>query len=495
MSRSVKSIIIAAAVLVLLGAALAVLLLIAPKDEVSGSSDSDYSDILSFLGDDGDGATIITNIDTDNVKELAVVNENGGYTFTRFERDGKFFWQTDALGGVEPDEDVIRRNIGYLARLTGTAPVEEEVFGSDLEKYGLKEPSAAVSFSLDDGSSVVLSFGIRNPARTEYVYCTLGDGKIYQAEYLAVLNAFSDACMYAKLLMTEDLDGVSGQPERVLIKREDAGTEFELRYMSELDNVSDDEIVIVTSNSYRFVEPIRAEVDAASASGLYANLCGLEMYECEFLEKSGENLKASGLDMPFASVEFFYNGKERVLLIGNEFTKVSPYGGEVQCYYAMMEDAAGIFSLEKKKAVWCTFNIFNAVSKRPLSPYIYGCESVEITTPDGEFKFDIDGANKSFSLGGEPVDSLAFRQLYSRLIGEVGDELYTEVTDGEPVLRVRFNYKEEYAAIYGGASDELCYLNNDGRRYVVCFNGNTLFKVNQLYVHGIIDSVGDLVNN
>ncbi len=486
---NIKPIIIAAAVLVLLAAILGVLLITAPKGERSGVSDSD---ILSFIEEEGDGMTVINNYEPDNVAKLIVTNENGGYTLTRAERDGEYYWQTNALGEVTPDEASIRRNIECFAQLAGIF-VAEDVSSNDLEKYGLNKPFGAAELYLDDGTEVTVSFGIRNPAKTEYVYCTVGDGKVYQADYLSVINVFSDARPFAQLKMTEEADGTSGQPERIVIMREDAGTEIELRYMAELDNVSDD-ITVTTENSYRFVEPIRAEVDAERASGLYANLRGLEMYECEFLEKSEENLKVCGLDTPSVRVAFTYNDEERVLSLGSEFTKSTTYGSDIQCYYAMMDDTAGIFSIEKRKASWCTLGIFDSVSKRPISPYIYGCESVEITTPDGEFKFEINGDDKSVMLNGESVDSYKFRQLYSKLIGEVGDELYTEVTDGEPTLRVKFNYREEYAAIYGGESDELCYLNNDGRRYTVNFNGNTLFKVNQLYVQGIIDGVHELVN-
>lgn len=489
---AIKPVIIAAAVLVLLAAALGVLLLTEPKGESGDSYDSGTSDILSFIEDEGDGFTVINNYETDRVLKFVVTNENGGYTFTRAEREGEYYWQTGDLGDVASDEAAMRRNIDIFTQLAGI-PIAENVLADDLEKYGLSEPSGKAELEFDDGTGVAVSFGIRNPAKAEYIYCTIGDGKVYQAYYVNVINVFSDARPFALLQMTEDADSDSGQPERVVIMREDAGTEIELRYMSELDGISDD-ITITTTNSYRFVEPIRAEVDAERASGLYANLRGLEMYDCEFLEKSAENLKASGLDKPSVRVAFTYNGEERVLSLGSEFTKAAVYGGDIQCYYAMMDDTAGIFSIEKSKASWCTLGIFDSVSKRPISPYIYGCESVEIITFDGEFKFEIDAENKSISLNGEPVDSYKFRQLYSKLIGEVGDELYTEVTEGEPTLRVKFNYREEYAAIYGGASDELCYLNNDGRRFVVKFNGNTLFKVNQLYVQGIIDGVYELVN-
>lgn len=491
MSKPLKSIIIAAAVLVILCAALAVLLITSSvgKEAESGNlSNVNMSNILSFLDDDEDGMVIVTSIDTDNVEELVFSNEGGGYSLARFERDGGFFWKVEGLGGVAPDDNLIRRNVGNFAQLEGTE-VARGVPSGELEHFGLDKPLARAELKLDGGDDVVISFGMRNPANEHSIYCGLENGDVFLVDYPTVGAAFSDARVFAELTMTES----DIKPERVVISR--GGAEFELRYMSEYDSVPDD-ITITTTNIYRFVEPIRAEIDAERASGLYNNLCGLQMYACEYLERSDDNLIACGLDMPFASVRFSCgNGEERMLLIGDEFTKEASSDGTMQCYYAVLDGFEGIFSIEKRKAVWCTFGLFESVSKRPLSPYIYGCESVEIATADGEFRFVIDEPNKRFLLGGEPVDSYGFRQLYSRLIGEVGDELYTDIARGEPALRVRFNYTEKYAAVYGADHDELSYLDFDGRRYVVSFNGNTLFKVNGIYVQGIVDSVSELVNN
>lgn len=495
MSKSVKAVIIAAAALAVLAGVLVLILFTEPEKNVSDSSSHDaMSGILSYLGEDGDGLSVITNYEVDTVTELAVTNAAGGYTLTRKERDGEFYFYTDDLGEVLPDEEELSRNVDLFARLAGTAPIEENVTGEALEKYGLRNPLGEARLTIEDGTVVTLSFGIHNPAKEENVYCTLGDGAVFQVGYANIMTVFGDARPLAKLILTEEAED-AGQPERIEIIRENAGTHFELRYMSELDNIPDDDSVTVSANSYRFVEPIRAEVDAQRASALYSNLCGLKMYSCEFLEKSEENLKACGLDTPQTEVRFLYNGEERVLLLGNELIKLSPSGKEVECFYAAVDGTAGIFSIDKRRAVWSTFGIFDSVSKRPISPYIYACESVEITTPSGHFKFVIDDVGRLFSLDGELIDPNAFKELYSKLIGEVGDELFTEVTDGEPTVKVKFNYRDEYREYYGGQSDVLEYLAFDGRRYVVNFNGNTLFKVNGLYVDGLIEGVDRLVNN
>lgn len=485
MSRYVRPMIIAAAVLAVLCAALVILLITAPEDKQdSGVSNVNMSNAFDFMDDD-DNMTAVVGIDAEKFSEIIFTSENGSYSVTRNE-DG---WQVSGLGNVKPDDSLIERAVGWLAGLMGTE-IAHGASVDDLAQFGLKEPSASILFKQSDGSGLTLSLGIMNPRKTGSIYCMNGnDGDIFSVDYGYVDLAFADPRYFAELFMNED----DGQLDSVYITRSDSGTDFKIEYMSEFDSLPDD-VTVTTANTYRFTEPIRAEVDSERYSALYLNLCGLLMDRCEYLEKSEENLKACGLDDPLTSVKFTYNGEERLLLFGNEFAKETDSGTK-NYFYAMLDDTEGIFSMEKRRAVWCTFNVFDSVSKRPISPYIYGCESVEITTPDGEYKFIVDEPNKWFLLDGKPVDSYGFRQLYSKLIGEVGDELYTGAASGKPELKVKFNYTEKYAAIYGTDSDELSFSDNDGRRYAVKLNGNTLFKVNRLYVQGIIDDVKNLVNN
>ena len=488
MSRYIRPIIIAAAVLVVLCAVLVILLVTTtPKSNEEGSnlSNVNMSNAFDFL-DDEENMSIVIGVDADKFSELVFTNENGSYSLTRNEDN----WQVNGIGNVTPDDSLAKRSVERLAGLMGTE-IAHEISGDDLEQFGLKDPPASILFKQSDGSELTLSLGIMNPRKTGSIYCMVGsEGDVFSVDYGYVDLAFADPRYFAELVMNED----DGQLDSVYITRSDAGTDFEIQYMLEYDDLPED-VTVTTTNSYRFTEPIRAEVDSQRSSALYLNLCGLRMNSCEYLEKSEEDLKVCGLDEPLATVKFIYNGEERLLTFGNEFTKETDSDGKKQYYYVMLDDAEGIFSREKRRAVWCTFNVFDSISKRLLSPYIYGCESVEITTPDGEYKFVVDEPNKWFLLDGEPVDSYRFRQLYSKLIEEVGDEYYTEAASEKPELRVKFNYTEKYAAIYGTNSDELSYSDNDGRRYAVTFNGNTLFKVNRLYVQGIIDDVRELVNN
>ena len=80
LTKSVKSVIIAAGVLLVLGVVMMVLMLTAPKN---GGDSSSSDDITSAVVDE---TVNITGQQTDNVLSLAVSNENGNYTFERQKR-------------------------------------------------------------------------------------------------------------------------------------------------------------------------------------------------------------------------------------------------------------------------------------------------------------------------------------------------------------------------------------------------------------------------
>lgn len=466
-----KSIAAAGGALAVLTGVLAAVLITAPKkpqEEVSLPAD--------FLDDDEE-IYVLSNRSADSVLEIDVKNENGGYTLTRTGDEGAYSWNLSELLEVTPDSDAVSRFVSRIATLSAVNVVEESP--SDLAKYGLDDPLATLSVTFED-ADMQISFGMRNPSKEMNVYCLEG-GKVLQMEYSE--EYFSDARIFAQLVLTDEYDPeTTGEPDRISITRADLPEPVEIRYMSRLENASDD-MVISTENKFECISPVKAEI---ASDSLCYGLCGLRMSSCAFLEKSAENIKLCGLDNPHTTVNFSFNGKDRILILGNETD-----GG----YYAALEDTAGIFVLSAERAPWRTFKLSEVVSKRPLTPYIYACSSVLITTPDEQYEFKIDAENKTFSLDGKAVDENGFKKLFERLAGSYGEELFTEQTNGDIALTVRFNYTGKYQSVYGRTYDEVIFHSFDGRKYIVDINGKTSFKTNSAYVSEIVGAARELSVN
>lgn len=470
MSRSLKALVIAGGVLLVLGAALTVLLLTEPKrTPIEAASDNGSQT--------GVNAYIIDRR-ADEVTRLSVSGSEGAFTFTRQTRtvnsETEYCWTSAELKNIPQDDGKVRNFIADLASLPEKSTVEEHA--ADLGKYGLADPVAAAELTFEDGTSVTMLFGIQNPVDSSSVYFRLEDSDtVHLVNYYAVAGALSDVRRFAVLKLTESYDSESKNELGYLkITRSDLDAPIEIRKKEALSS-SDGEGE--TFNTHRFVSPVTAEVDASKGRAVLGGVYALTMSACEFLEQTPENLKKCGLDAPTALVEFTLGETSYELTIG---------GRTDAGYYAAMKGVAGIYTIAEEKVPWASCTVSELISGRPLSPYIYSVESVEVTVPDGTYKFDIDGESKAFSCGGKPLLPDEFRSFYQTLISDVGEELYTGEASGEPTASVTFRYKD-------GGSDTLSYYDDEDRKCIVALNGEVLYKVRRIYTDRLAENVEALL--
>lgn len=481
MSKSTRTVIISAASLVVLGAVLAILLIFLPSEDDGGTSSRNEALTVN-----------VTDKNRENVEAVHVINEHGSFLFTRSEQttDGKteFFWSSGEMLGAERDDKLINALIGGLSGLSRQPLIEQNA--DNLEKYGLENPLATAKIVFDDETEIELYFGVNNPSDTS-VYFRAGDRNVMTADKEAVCGVFSDIRDFVQLTLTESLSETT--VESVVVERKDLENAVEIRYMSDILN--DDDFVSATSNTHRFVSPFTAEVDSSAGSALYNDLCSLRMSRCVFLEQSEENMELCGLNDPYAVVSFTLGTNEYKLLIGNEIRNELEGGlSEITGYYAVLEGTAGIFELDKERAVWRTFVPERLISRRPLSPYIYYVKSIEIKTADGVFEFTVDDEEKRFYYGEKELDTAAFRSYYQQLIGTYGEEYFNEQASGDTIFSVRFVYADAYAEKYGCTENTVEFCRLDERKNIAVIDGTPIFKVSAIYAERLSENVIRLIN-
>lgn len=502
LTKTAKTVIISVAVPLVLAAITVILLITLPK-----VSSENRGEVSFGMGDIEEQIVPINTKSTDDVNYLSVSNENGAYTFTRCKRiiqhdtesgetvsKEEFYWTSEEMYEVPQDDSTIRSFITGLAQLSGVSVVEENA--EDLEKYGLETAVAVAEAKFIDGTSITMLFGIRNPANEQTVYFRLSDSrKVYLVNYFSVSNVFSDVRKFAKLTLTDSYSSEkNNESDYLRITRSDFDSPVEICNMSVADAYKKDEnFEVTTYNTHRFVAPINVEVDSAgrnsgvSGKSLCYSVYGLTMNACENFEKTYDALKSYGLDNPFAKVDFKCGGKEYHLSLSAENT-------EKKIYYAVMDGIPGIYSISRENAPWCTFSIENLLPTRPLSPYIYSVDNIEIINGENTFKYEVDSENKTFNCNGNPINADSFREFYRLLIGEIGEDVYlTQVSDDqEPVVSVKFTYKDEYTDFYNCKSDTLEFFPSDGRKCKVNLNGKTLYKVSDTYVTRLLENISAL---
>ncbi|MGN0680157.1 MAG: DUF4340 domain-containing protein [Oscillospiraceae bacterium] len=482
MKKAAKPVIITLGIAVVLGAVLALLLLFPEKEEETSSDSHSHSTSLNFMDDEMQYP--ITAGKPDDLLTIKVENPAGGFTITREESSSESGESTEpsyhhtvsGLGEVPQNDKLVSYFVENMATLLAKELVEEHP--QDISKYGLDTPTATVSLDFEEGEDIVLTFGMRKPADENYVYCMANDF-VFLVDYYIVSDVFADAKTYAELVLTAK----DGTPDNIKIVRPDFSEPVEIRYLSEFENPPEG-LVLENTAKYTITSPIPLDVDPSKGKNLYEKLSGLEMTACEYVKKTPEILAECGFDNPAAIVNFTLGETEHTLTLGGNTAD----GG----YYAILSTAQGVFSMSKRSAVWATFSLGDVVSRTPISPYIYACESIDIITKMGEFTFTNEGGK--FSYHGKSLNENEFKSFFEELINVPCDEFFTQPTAGEAELVVKFTYSDKYAAVYGRKSDEFSYLALDGRKFVLNLNGNTVFKVNAVYVERVIEDINAITS-
>ncbi len=512
LSKNTKTIIIAAAVLLVLGVVCLVLLMTEPQDSDSGTSEatSEASSTVSTTVD-------LTDKSGTNVLSAAITNEIGSFTFNREQRavsttdsegnvvtTDEYYWVSPEMNGLQPNDSTVKAFMNCLAGLTANKLVEESA--EDLEKYGLKAPLATAAVSFEDGSSATLHFGIQNPAATNFVYCRMDDSNdVYQVSNYSVSNAFCGITDFVNLTFTDAYNAEDPKElDYLVVERKDLEQPIEISYMFDIQEEAEDiNSVITTFNSHRVTSPLVAEIDSTKGQTYCYGLYSFAASSCVAVDATDELMEATGLNDPFCTVTFKYGGKRNVLYLGNEIITVTETDDEgtptltsVAGYYGMLEGNDGIYAFTKDSIPWYHTSLEDIISRRPISPYIYTVDKLTITTPEREYLFTVtgDADNNSFVVDGKELNGDKFRQLYQQLISAVGDELYLTDGDYEPYISVKFEYRDEYHEVYGTESDLLEFYQSDDRKNIVRVNGKVLFKVRQIYTERLLDNVDALIN-
>lgn len=515
LSKSTRTIIIAAAVLLVLGAALIILMLTAPSDEKG--SDENHTSEATVEANDEDTSLIITDKEGTEVLKAEITNAYGSYTFERESRlvtstdeDGvvsttdEYYWVSEQMNGAPSNDTTIKAFMNCLAGLKAAELVEAGA--EDLDKYGLENPVSTATVTFDDSETKTVHFGITNPSATSYVYCRVdGSNDVYMASYYSTSKAYSPITDFVSLSITESYNTTEpAELDYFIIERKDLEEPIEISYMFDVAEESEKEdSVITTFNSHRITSPIVAEVDYTIGQTTCYGLYGMSAGYCVSVDPDEALLTEAGLDEPYCKLTFKYGGNRYVVKLGNEIIDITesedgtPNLKTVVGYYGMVEGSNVLYAFAVDSTPWYTVTLEELVSRRPVSPYIYTCNAVVITTPDREYNFIIEGdaqTGSTFTLDGTVLDNEKFRELYQHMISSIGEELYRVEGDYEPYVTIEFKYRDEYHEVYGTASDKIEFYKSDDRKNIVRVNGEVLFKVRQVFTDRLIQNIDALLN-
>lgn len=489
MNKKVKSLIIGAAVALVLLGVLAYLLLVPPKAEENpvSSSQSSAPAVSSttkrlYEGDPADVVSIA--IEGDKTGSYEIVRDGDTFAIEEFEGLAQLTSSYDSL-------------VDYYADITVARTVNEAP--DDLSIYGLDDPVLNVTVTYKDGSSHEIRYGDMMPTSDGY-YLQIDDDSTVYAVSTTIFNNSNVVDLY--YLDPEILDqweaptdkegnALRGSPiiDYLIINGGALGEYGTFR----MENIPVEELTSSYASTYRITEPVEADFRVRSDSeGNDQNLVYIDGF-IQYSAKCGvaiprpteEDLTACGFDEPTATIDFSREGEPHFWTFGN----LTTLEDGTQAYYMMADDLPSIYLATVDQLPWLTAKIEDLFSRLRLLPMINDVESIDLYVQGTEYEITCEGESDTLVayMNGKEVKTANYRKFYQYLLSAPAEELNIDNEPGEKIASITYNY-------YEGGSENLTFYDVGNRRCIISLNGDKIFLCRTAYVDTLARNCQKLLN-
>lgn len=483
MSKNKQILIFSGIGLAVLGGVTAVLLATAPEEATESGDDTGV--II-----ENEEKVVLVDKNESDVISVHVKNSVDEYDIIKNGEE----WTVAGLEGAAILTDSLSALIGNVASISAEQLVEENA--SDLAKYGLADPAAAVTVSYD-GEEFSFCIGDPVPTSSSLVYfCESGNNTVYTYAKSKVSAFSGERFDFVSTVAMPSYDQAQGE-EVVKFTIERADLEKPI-VIEQIPAPGEDEIAVF---SYELTSPYNAYADLTNAPNFIYSLFDLTANKVAWYGMEERDYELSGLDNPSCVFTLESTLKTYTITLGNAVAEeVADENGnvttEVAGFYGMsseVPDTLFLFSADDIPAF--SIQPEDIISQLFLMPYIYSLESVEYSDNKGQsftlgfetIKAETEEGEDVHNhyLNGEPYDEQQIKNMYQYLIAASGDETYFEEDKGELLATVTYNYVDE-----NESPDVVQFYSSDADRHVIInVNGNNLFKTKQIYLTQLYSNV------
>lgn len=486
MNKTLKGIIAGSVLLCALGGGLAALLLTQPEEETEESSDSAVQ-------------TMLWHVNSKSIREITVENPHGD-SYSAF-RKLEETETTDLEGNAVVEEianyylrgyESLPMNTTGIRLLATRAPeatsvdiVEENAAAADLAKYGLDEP-IRVTYQVDDADDVCFLIGDEAPVGGNRYLQMEGGSAVYLVNSVT-LEPFSENILHflGKTLKEEQAEDDDTMIESVRIERKDLDYDFYFVYDPYYkENTNGGAMAL-----HVMQEPVYALLSGDKSAGATHGLYGLTASEVRTPFPKSADLKAAGLDEPFATVTMKTDdGKTTVFKLGDTYENEN---GEIR-YYGMLEGLDCIYGFSPDDIAYEDLKPEDIISRNVIDMYVW--DIGELTYETGDIKLEFKGKGESqddfvMTLNGESLDDAGierYRKLYTYLLETRAEELVYDDAEltGEPLAEVHIDRQD------GKRSYDVAYYDAGGMKAYIVVDGDVRFRCRKSYVDTLIANLG-----
>jgi len=468
MSKNVRNLLIAAAALVIVGTALAVVILTGHSDE--DNSSIDVSSLANQLLDDEEVNAVQLNPESgDDVREIQISNTEDFtvYQLKPASEDEKAVYTIRGYEDMNLDTGLISTLVNNASELSAIQLVEETP--SDLAKYGLSDPLSRVKMSYQDGTDFEFSVGSVSPMDSSQTYCEV-NGSVYLVKTSLMANYQKDSIQFvSKTILEKPDDDNYPIVKSVRIQREDLDYDIYLEYDYES---AEDDSVGGTAATHVMREPIFSYLNVEHSTDVTNGMFGLTSLELVQIHPTETDLFTAGIDVPFCTVTMDCDdGNVYTLKFGDMYQTADG----TDAYYAYLEGVDVLYGVAQTRAVWATMQPGDITSANIFGTMVWNIGTLDVTGGGQELHFVGEGDKDTYVVtkNGEPCDTERFRLLYKFFLYIYGEELYldAELPDSPPDAEIHLttqNGREDYT---------ISFYKLEGLNGVVAVNGTPTYKI------------------
>ena len=481
MSKSIRRIVIASAVVVVLALAFVLMKYVFPEKEIvieetPAPTEAPIYYLIHRNGNEVSGITF-HYAEGDEFIIQAQQQDNGSYQFTATPED-TFFGYFDSR---------FRSMMFTVSSITATSKIEENP--KDLSDYGLDEPQFSITVSFVDGSSTTLFVGDETPVQNYYYANTDRDDTVYTIgnyltslmtrrphEYLAIdsFPTYEESDIYEYIV-------------HFILTRRD-GVKIEV--------VLDDDLSMdgnITSSAYMMLQPFVSPCTSETIEDLLDVLATLSLEHIAGNIYALDELSNYGLDHPARLYLEDRLGNELELAIGTvgEGKCIAAIARQYDAFLAGETDYLTILQYTETNFDWLDVNYMNLQIRTPWVISIHDVDAV-IYDLDGErfemllYEYDdvtgsgIEVVRTCSHINGKDIGETNTKRIYSRTLNfrQVSsvspDTTYEEAYSSSITIRLKDGTERFMSFHKINARQYACMLDGNVEYYIYASNLSTL---------------------
>ncbi len=454
MTKTVRNISIASAVIILLIVGIIVV------------SNIDTDEKLPESSDNNEFYTVYSE-EADNISSIEVTGGTDNITATNL---GNSVWTINDFDAEEIDTSKAYGIAGTVSQLSSKNKIEENP--SDLSVYGLDNPAMTVKITKKNGEIDTLYIGDKSPALGEYFVIKDGDSAVYTMYEFKVDTLRKPISYYREFnRFNINIDDI-----RVIkIMRQDEVIDLKI-----LDKIDEN-----TNNVWEMLSPYQS-----NANDDYID------------NKILEPIADIALNTPVEDTDGGITDKSPVLMLtvkpydnitgkyGDEYTETLNIGNTVngKTYVKYKED---IYMVDTENIGFINESSFNIVSKMQALVDISKVKSVSLEYNGEKHSIDItkSGSSYSFKADGNNADAKLSQTMYQAIISLSVDGVYNGENIGATVFKITYdgNSQSDDTVIELKAVNDLSC--------VLVRNGKADFLVKKSKIDELITAFNSYINN